>query len=73
MPYAPCAMRDVEVTMPAIASLEDLNAAQKEGVSIYAMRWVVGLGRIELDLIGLTIPHSAFGNPHLVGPRTIER
>jgi hypothetical protein len=54
--------------MPAIASLEDLNAAQKEGVSIYAMRWVVGLGRIELDLIGLTIPHSAFGNPHLVGP-----
>jgi hypothetical protein len=30
-------MRDVEVTMPAIASLEDLKAAQKEGVSIYAM------------------------------------
>ena len=70
--------------MPAIASLEDLKAAQKEGVSICAMRWVVGLGRIELDLIGLTIPHSlrarglsepeaAFGNPHLVGPRTIER
>jgi hypothetical protein len=25
-------------TMPAIASLEDLKAAQKEGVSIYAMR-----------------------------------
>jgi hypothetical protein len=24
--------------MPAIASLEDLKAAQKEGVSIYAMR-----------------------------------
>jgi hypothetical protein len=59
--------------MPAIASLEDLKAAQKEGVSICAMRWVVGLGRIELDLIGLTIPHSAFGNPHLVGPRTVER
>jgi hypothetical protein len=27
------------VTMPAIASLEDLRAAQKEGVSIYAMRY----------------------------------
>jgi len=26
------------VTMPAIASLEDLKAAQKEGLSIYAMR-----------------------------------
>jgi hypothetical protein len=36
--------------MPAIASLEDLKAAQKEGVSIYAMlyalfalRYVIGL------------------------------
>jgi hypothetical protein len=26
-----------EVLMPAIASLEDLRAAQKDGVSIYAM------------------------------------
>lgn len=25
-----CSMRDVEVTMPAIASLEDLKAAQKD-------------------------------------------
>ena len=25
--------------MPAIASLEDLKAAQKEGLSIYAMRY----------------------------------
>jgi hypothetical protein len=25
--------------MPAIASLEDLKSAQKEGVSIYAMRY----------------------------------
>jgi len=33
--------------MPAIASLEDLKAAQKEGLSIYAMRQAVGLGRIE--------------------------
>jgi len=31
-------MRDVEVLMPAIASLEDLRAAQKEGLSIYSMR-----------------------------------
>ncbi len=30
MVYAPCALRDVEVTMPAIASLEDLKAAQKD-------------------------------------------
>ena len=29
------------VTMPAIASLEDLKAAQKEGVSIYAMLYAV--------------------------------
>jgi hypothetical protein len=27
--------------MPAIASLEDLKAAQKEGVSIYAMRFAL--------------------------------
>lgn len=27
--------------MPAIASLEDLKAAQKEGVSIYAMRYAL--------------------------------
>jgi hypothetical protein len=39
--------------MPAIASLEDLKAAQKEGVSIYAMRFALcvmlegGSGTIE--------------------------
>jgi hypothetical protein len=27
--------------MPAIASLEDLKAAQKEGLSIYAMRFAL--------------------------------
>jgi len=27
--------------MPAIASLDDLKAAQKEGVSIYAMRYAL--------------------------------
>jgi hypothetical protein len=37
MRYALCALRYFEVTMPAIASLEDLKAAQKEGLSIYAM------------------------------------
>jgi len=31
-------MRYFEVTMPAIASLEDLKAAQEEGLSIYSMR-----------------------------------
>jgi len=30
-----------EVPMPAIASLEDLKAAQKEGVSIYAMLYAL--------------------------------
>jgi hypothetical protein len=30
MPYAPCALRYLEATMPAIASLEDLKAAQKD-------------------------------------------
>jgi hypothetical protein len=30
MRHAPCAMREVETSMPAIASLEDLKAAEKE-------------------------------------------
>ena len=30
MRYAPCALRYFEVTMPAIASLEDLKSAQKD-------------------------------------------
>jgi hypothetical protein len=38
MRYALCALRYFEATMPAIASLEDFKAAQKEGLSIYAMR-----------------------------------
>jgi hypothetical protein len=29
--------------MPAIASLEDLKAAQKEGLSIYALLYAVGI------------------------------
>ena len=33
MLYALCSIRDVEVTMPAIASLEDLKASQKEGLT----------------------------------------
>jgi len=37
MHSALCAMREVETNMPAIASLEDLKAAQKEGLSIYAI------------------------------------
>jgi len=40
MRYALCAMREVE-TMPAIASLEDLRAAQKEGLGIYAMLYAL--------------------------------
>ena len=36
-----CALRNFEVTMPAIASLEDLKAAQKEGLSIYAMLYAL--------------------------------
>ncbi|MGA2515626.1 MAG: hypothetical protein ABSG44_03660 [Thermodesulfobacteriota bacterium] len=31
--------------MPAIASLEDLKAAQKDGLSIYAMRYALCFGR----------------------------
>jgi hypothetical protein len=30
MPYALCALRYFEATMPAIASLEDLKSAQKD-------------------------------------------
>jgi hypothetical protein len=36
--FALCALRYFEVIMPAVASLEDFKAAQKEGLSIYAMR-----------------------------------
>jgi len=35
------AVFNLEVLMPAIASLEDLKAAQKEGVSIYAMPYAL--------------------------------
>ena len=34
MLHALCAMRDVEVTMPAIAPIEDLKAAQEELLEI---------------------------------------
>jgi hypothetical protein len=39
-------MRDVEATMPAIASLEDLKASQKEGLSIYSMLFALCVGLI---------------------------
>jgi hypothetical protein len=39
MLYALC--RSLEVLMPAIASLEDLKSAQKEGVNIYAMLYAL--------------------------------
>ena len=35
--------------MPAIASLEDLKAAQKEGVSIYAMRFALCFTKMAQD------------------------
>jgi len=41
MRYALCAKRGGEVTMPAIAPIEDLRAAQKDGLSIYAMRYAL--------------------------------
>jgi hypothetical protein len=41
MRHAPCAMREVETSMPAIASLEDLKAAQKEGLDICAMLYAL--------------------------------
>ncbi len=54
--------------MPAIASLEDLKAAQKEGLSIYAMLYTVVSGirsnRMRFNWVdnsALRIPHSAFG------------
>jgi hypothetical protein len=34
-------MKEGKWNMPAIASLEDLKAAQKEGVSIYAMLYAL--------------------------------
>jgi len=36
-----CALRYFEVTMPAVASLEDLKAAQEKGLSIYAMLYAL--------------------------------
>jgi hypothetical protein len=38
--------------MPAIASLEDLRAAQKEGVSIYAMLYVLPVLRSRTNCVG---------------------
>jgi len=59
--------------MPAIASLEDLKAAQKEGVSIYAMLYAVGIGIRSNRMSFNWVDNSAFGNPHLACSRTIER
>ncbi len=39
--------------MPAIASLEDLKAAQKEGLSIYAMRYVYPPKPLDLRSLGV--------------------
>jgi len=54
--------------MPAIASLEDLKAAQKEGLSIYAMGCVVGSMKRSnrmrfnwVDNSAFRIRQSAFG------------
>jgi hypothetical protein len=52
--------------MPAIASFEDLKAAQKEGVSIYAVRWVSGIrsNRMSFNWVdnsAIRIRQSAFG------------
>ena len=54
--------------MPAIASLEDLKAAQKEGLSIYAMLYAVGIGirsnRMSFNWVdnsAIRIRQSAFG------------
>jgi len=43
MRFALCALRYFEVAMPAIAPIEDLRTAQKEGLSIYAMRYALCL------------------------------
>ncbi len=54
--------------MPAIASLEDLKAARKEGLSIYAMLYTVVSGirsnRMRFNWVdnsALRIRQSAFG------------
>ena len=42
-------MRYFEVLMPAIASLEDLRTAQKEGVSIYALLYALCFTKMAQD------------------------
>ena len=71
MPYALCAMRDVEATMPAIASLEDLKAARKEGVSISlcAMRFALCFMKMAQDRLEECLQAVVTGTY----PRTIER
>jgi len=41
--------------MPAIASLEDLRTAQKEGLSINAMRYALCLPAVGTALCGLLV------------------
>jgi len=41
--------------MPAIAPIEDLRTAQKEGLSIYAMRYALCLPAVGTALCGLLV------------------
>ena len=51
--------------MPAIASLEDLRAAQKEGLSIYAMRYALCCMKMAQDRLEECVwsPHGK-GSSH---------
>ena len=56
--------------MPAIASFEDLKAAQKdlqEAKNLNELKAAQGI------TIGESIPHSEFRTPHLEGSGTVER
>jgi predicted peroxiredoxin len=55
--------------MPAIASLEDLKAAQKEGVSIYAMRFALCFTKMAQDRLEECLQAVVTGTH----PRKIER
>ena len=55
--------------MPAIASLEDLKAAQKEGVSIYAMLYALCCMEMAQDRLEECLPAVVTGTY----PGTIKR
>ena len=64
MPYALCALRYFEVTMPAIASLEDLKAAQEDLMEAENLEELKGAFKSGEELVGKTSVSYGFRSGH---------